>query len=157
MIRILHKIPMPARVRLALSRVQMERAFRKDLDEVKASEDPDRAERLKWEFRHELDLQREEEDGYITRSLLKQARHLRVPIPRQSDSRGEDTEFWYAGNKTVGRYLTNEGVKRLREEIRSEMKARREARAHLTAWLAALTGLIGAITGFLAVLGDTNG
>lgn len=40
----------------------------------------------------------------------------------------------------------------IRDEIRHELKARHEVRAQWVVWLSALTGVIGAITGLVAVL-----
>jgi hypothetical protein len=106
---------------------------------------------IKSAMRFELDLQQEEEDAYLTKSLLRKARRLRVPIPHSHSDDGTVSNQWYEGGQTGGLYLSVTGIRDLREEIRRELKARHEHHAQLVVWLSAITGIIGAITGLIAV------
>ena len=58
----------------------------------------------------------------------------------------------YEGSQTGGWYLTVSGIREVRAEIRQAQKSRHEQRAHLVVWISAITGVIGAITGLVAVL-----
>ncbi len=105
--------------------------------------------------RFELELQ--DEDAHLTKQLLRKARALRVPIPHSRNEDGTISNQWYEGSQTGGRYLTVSGIKALREEIRCESKAHHESRAQLVVWLSALTGVIGAITGLIALMAQKHG
>ena len=76
-----------------------------------------------------------------------------MPIPHRCSSDGSESLFWYTGRQTGGEYLTNEGIKALRKEIRQESNALHEDRSKWVVWVTAATGLIGAITGLVALTG----
>lgn len=143
---------LPASTQLSWSRARIERAYRRDIAQARVEKDRDKTEELEAELRFELDMQSEEEDSYLTRQLLRSARRLRVPIPPMDGPGGTQSDQWYQGDQTGGWYLTLDGVGKLRAEIRSEQKARHELRAHIVIWISALTGIIGAITGLVAVI-----
>lgn len=143
---------MPARTRLAWSRSIIERAYASDIAAARLTMNHGEVESLQSSRRHELDLQREEEDEYLTKQLLGQARTLRVPVPSARSTDGGISEHWYEGSQTGGLYLTDVGIKALRDEVRRELSARHESRAQLVVWLSAITGVLGAATGLVAVL-----
>jgi hypothetical protein len=87
--------------------------------------------------------------GLQTQRLLVTAGKLMVPYPDLSDE-----ERWAEGNKAVYRYLTVIGMNELRGKIRAERKSNWEL---VAMWLPGLTGVIGAITGLVAVLGKAMG
>lgn len=142
----------PTSTQLAWSRARIQRSYLRDIAVAKSGKDHGKVEAIEADMRFELDMQSEEEAGYLTQQLLRSARRLHVPIPPVYGEDGMESEQWYQGRQTGGWYLTLSGVGKLREEIRSEQKARHERHAHLVVWLSALTGIIGAITGLVAVI-----
>ena len=99
-----------------------------------------------------MELQQELEDSFLTSNLLQKARRLRVPIPYIKNSDGTESDLWHEGRQTGGWYLSTAGIRRLRQEIRQELKDRHESRSRYLVWLTALTGIIGSVTGLVAVL-----
>ncbi len=94
----------------------------------------------------------EELDDIVTADLVRQAQRLRLPVPEYPTGSGPDddeNENWRRGWVYGARLLTNAGIAKLRREIRQERKERREG---AMTWIAALTGLVGALTGLAAVL-----
>lgn len=80
-----------------------------------------------------------------TRYLCRTANRLILPIPnRKNDKMWEDTT-----SDAIEKVLTTAGIAELRSLIRKEKKERVEQAAIL---IAALTGIIGTITGLLAVV-----
>ena len=142
---------LPISQRLAWSRSRLERAYAKDIAAARRSRDSRKVASLESDRRFELDLQDEEEDAHVTTALLRKARRLRVPIPHARNDDGSKADQWYEGSQTGRLYLTDAGIKAIREEIRRELKARHEGRTQLVVWMSALTGVIGAITGLIAV------
>jgi len=143
---------MPAGLRLSWQRSLLDRAYARDLAAAKKQSDRKKIEEIESNWRFEIDLHTEDEDSYLTRQLLAQARHLRLPIPHIYNQDNSVSEHWQESHHTGRWCLTTAGVAVLREEIRRELKARHELRTHWAVWLSALTGVIGAITGLVAVL-----
>ena len=152
LLRVVARLPIPTETRLGWQRTLLDRAYAKDISEARKLKDKAKIESLERDHRFEIDLHDEDEDAYITRKLLAKARRLRVPIPHHYNEDKTESEHWYEGRYTFRLYLTTKGVAAIREEIRRELKARHEARAHWVVWLSALTGVIGAITGLVALL-----
>lgn len=138
-------------VRLRWSRSRLERSFAKAISAAKKAKDFEKAEGLEADARWELGMQQEEEDAYASRRLLRKARRLRVPIPPTIGEDGDLTDAWEEGTYFGGFILSDAGYRTVREEVRREEKARHENRAHYVVWITALTGVIGAITGLVAV------
>jgi hypothetical protein len=111
-----------------------------------------KVESLESDHRFEINLHDEKEDAYLTRQLLAKARHLQLPVPHQYNDDKTESDHWYEGRLSSRWYLTRRGIASLREEIRRELKARQETRAQWFVWLSALTGLVGTITGLVALL-----
>lgn len=148
---------LPTATRLAWSRSLIERGYGNDIAAARRSNNHAEVMSLESGRRFELELQDEEEDAHLTKQLLRKARALRVPIPHSRNEDGTISNQWYEGSQTGGWYLTVSGIKALREEIRCESKARHESRAQLVVWLSALTGVIGAITGLIALMAQKHG
>jgi hypothetical protein len=87
----------------------------------------------------------------VTNSLCLTATKLRVQIPQQfsSDLTGL-TSYWTTTSETSQRVLSDEGVRKLTEDIRAELRWRRESRKHWMGYIAAITGLVGAVTGLVS-------
>ena len=83
-------------------------------------------------------------DALKTRRFRQIANRLMVPMPESKDK-----ELWKDLHYVQGRALTDKGFWELKKFIRQE---RRERRDGFLVWLAALIGVIGAITGLAAVL-----
>lgn len=86
----------------------------------------------------------EEIDLFNSRRFCQIANRLMAPLP---DSK--DKEMWQEQSYSRRRVLTSKGIWELKKFIRQEKRERREG---YIVWLAALTGIIGAITGLSAVL-----
>jgi len=89
----------------------------------------------------------EERRLFIQSKLIRKATRLLLLTSSHTDNKSwEESEL-------TGRHLLKESViKDLRNEIRNELKERRETAIH---WFSPLIGLIGALTGLFAVLFST--
>lgn len=152
LLHLVQKLPLPMGTGLAWQRSLLDRAFRTEVATARKFNDAEKIHSLKSDHRLEIDFQDEDEDAYLTSQLLVKARRLRVPVPRRYNEDKTESDHWYEGQYTGGWYLTNHGIAALRAEIRSELKARHESRAHWVVWLSALTGVLGAVTGLVALL-----
>ncbi len=112
----------------------------------------DKRDEIQHGYWAETDELHQEHEALRTQRLLRQARRLDVPYVQPPwHSEEQRNEYWVQGNMTGEWYLTTAGFNKVRADIRAEVKARHEARAHWVAWMAAVTGLIGALTGLVAV------
>lgn len=150
--RLIEKLPVPTDMKLSWQRTLLDHTYAQKTTAARAAMDSDRVRELEDEHRFEIAMHDEEEDAYITKKLLRTARRLRVPIPHIYKSDRSESDHWEEGRYTGRYYLTTKGISTLREEIRRELKARHELRSHWAVWLAALTGLVGAATGLVALL-----
>lgn len=97
------------------------------------------------EARIEVETIEESISTHVTDYLLLCANRRFVPIPSY-----DEMGMWEKCKLISSRYvLTNIGISRLRTALRSEMKERYEM---VSIILAAITGIIGAATGLIAVL-----
>lgn len=117
------------------------------LDKEKA----EREKKAKKEVEHieqnamfESDLMDDEIESLASRYLIQLAQRLLLPIPEYS----RDTNAWKQSRLTGRIRLTRSSMAALRSRIRTERKERRES---AMLWIAALTGVLGALTGLLAV------
>lgn len=104
-------------------------------------------QRLYAQF-HSEQLIYEEELAVLTSSyMISLARRMFLPVPDFKPEGGAWEEA-----STSGRYYLNaQALSTLRSSIRKERKERHEI---CLLWLAALTGLVGAVTGLVAVWGN---
>jgi hypothetical protein len=151
-LRLVAKLPLPTNTRLMWQRSLLDRAFAHNIDAARKLNDREKVESLESDHRFEINLHDEKEDAYLTRQLLAKARHLQLPVPHQYNDDKTESDHWYEGRLSSRWYLTRRGIASLREEIRRELKARQETRAQWFVWLSALTGLVGTITGLVALL-----
>ncbi len=152
LLQIVGKLPIPTEMRLAWQRTLLGRAYAKDIAQARKHKDREKVISLEHDHRFEIDLHDEDEDAFVTKKLLAKARRLRVSIPHRHNEDKTESEHWYEAYYTGRWYLTNRGIAALREEIRRELKARHESRSQWVVWLSALTGVVGAITGLVALL-----
>ena len=129
--------------RLQRDRAKTVRAYRPSIVAAQASKNHDDVQAALASEWSELSLIDEQADYLRSRSLLSKAARRVVEAPPDTD------EFWEVGHYLGRRTLTTKGVARLRTTLRRE--AHESSRLFLT-WIAALTGLIGALTGLFAVI-----
>lgn len=92
----------------------------------------------------EVDIIDDEIDTLESRYLIESARQLVLPLPDFK----KDSDIWEE-SKITGRFrLSKKAMVDIRSLVRKERKERREG---IMFWLAALTGIIGALSGLLAV------
>lgn len=89
------------------------------------------------------DLVQDEIDTLITRHLTRRASRLFVPVPDPSEAL-----MWRPNEYSLGSVLTNHGIVELRRRIREETEA---SRTLFITILTSLTGIIGALTGLVAI------
>lgn len=133
---------------------RVDRLYRQEMKALEAKKAP-------WEERESLRSQwaadafeiQEEIRSHETWQLLRVASRLHVPVPKRPYGREDDPgdENWEQESPGTW-YLTPAGYSKVRNAIREERRARREA---FLAWLpliAAISGLIGILAGLAAVL-----
>lgn len=151
MIRIVGILPVSRLRKLAWQRSLINAFFRRSVRKAKKTGNPDETECAQSDWRFENALIDEEENQVVSQNLIREARRHRIPLPPYDvNETGEG--YWEEGQAFGGKYLNDHGVLKLRKEIRVERKADNELRAHWIAWLAALTGVIGAVSGLIAIL-----
>ena len=92
----------------------------------------------------------EEINSLVTNQLVEKAHRLFLPVPTYDYDKNEMFDsIWERGTMTGRSYLTPNGIMTLRNLIREETAARRKA---ILEWVAPFIGIIGAITGLLAVI-----
>ncbi len=82
-----------------------------------------------------------------TRYLYSKSQKLLLPVPDYSDN-----TIWEQSHISGRHNLTNKGVTQLRSAIRKELH---ERRIGALSWVAALTGVIGALSGLIAIIGKS--
>jgi hypothetical protein len=145
-----HRLWLPRRTRLRWSRDLSEADFRRRLAEAKEVGGGEAVQDLLHERSAADYFEYEESEIDFTKALVARARDLRVPIPEYPASR-EENEGWSYSYSFGERYLTAKGIVETREAIRKEERWQHERRAHWIAWLAATTGVIGALIGLVAI------
>lgn len=103
---------------------------------------------LRSDRRIEMSLLDDEIEDFVSQRLLEMANRLMLPIPPVNAP--DEDGAWQYGEFIGGRYLTRAAMKTLRQDIRQEREADRQAVAF---WVSSALGLIGACTGLAAVLG----
>ncbi|MEF1312029.1 hypothetical protein QTO01_18230 [Vibrio mytili] len=153
--KILRLLPLPKATKLNWIVSLTERDYRFGIGKV---EQPEKVRELMDSCRWEVGLIQEELDYYLSQKILSKARKMRVPYPDADfDEDGQDKkQNWVDGHQTGYRFLSAKGYAEVRSGIRTELKERRELRSHWVVWLSAFTGLVGAITGLIAVIGSNG-
>src|SRR5215213_9664932 len=144
-------LPIFPRAKAKLLAAHQDAQYRRAVSQAREAKDWDRVQQLEQERRWEQQDEFEWTEIQFTRRLVARGRKLRVPIPARPHG-DEDSEHWSLSRSNGEWYLTTAGVTVLRDGIRTEEKWRREQRAHYLSWITALTGLVGTITGLLAVI-----
>ena len=103
----------------------------------------DEIQRLMGEASMEESIITDEIEGLSTAYLVDCANRLFIPIPERTDQL-----MWSESSYERRQVLTHKGISTLRTAIRAEQKEQRE---FFVTVLASLIGIIGAITGLVAV------
>ncbi len=120
--------------------------YSKKIEEAKKiDKGSEKIRQLQFLEHDEDSMYREDIDHLTTTFLTRKARRLMLPIPDLSDDQLWESYQWGGGY----RKLTEKGISELRSTIRTEGKERRDAYLPM---ITALTGLVGVITGLLAVI-----
>lgn len=143
---------LPPRWRHARASAAIRRAYAPQVAAARAAGDRDELQHLEGSEDHELGMLDEEEAARYTRHLLRKAARLRVPVPRRATDDAEPTGYWTRGDRTGASFLTDAGEERLREDLRKEVRWRRETRAHWLPFVTAVTGALGTAIGLLSLL-----
>lgn len=113
----------------------------------KAGASHEELEKIYWDERLDLDIVEDEINFLETRYLREEAQRLLLAEPEFKE---EDKGGLWKKSRISGRlFLNPEGLAQLRATIRKEKRERREA---VVFWLAAVTGVIGALTGLVSTL-----
>ena len=150
--QIINHLPLPKSRRLSWQKLYLDGVYRKDIRAAQIAKHQDDVDILRFEHQNEIELIEEEEDNLFTNHLLRQAQRFRVPIPSYYTDDKKQSDDWRQGRTLGLRCLTDQGIAKLREEIRKEMRWKHERRAHYVSWFSAIIGVIGALTGLIAVL-----
>ena len=120
-------------------------SYKRDKDRAARDKKPrDEIENIDRDAMFESDLMDDEIESLASRYLIQSAQSLLLPIPEYS----RDGDAWVE-SKITGRFrLTRTAMSTLRSKIRIERKERRESSM---LWIAALTGVLGVLTGLIAV------
>ncbi len=150
--RIVSYLPLPRGFRRRWLARLSKAWYRAELEKARQTNNKDRTKELQWEQRE--DAQEEFEWGEIEYSnkFERTARQVRVPIPPYGDAGSDLTPGWIQSRFFGEPYLSQQGIAEIREAIRREQTWRQQRRAHLITWVTALTGLVGALTGLLAIV-----
>jgi hypothetical protein len=102
-----------------------------------------------WESEgFDLKMISDEIDNLLSRYLISKASRRFLPIPSLSEKEGK----WERSQFTGKYQLTDEGMRELRGMIRKDTKERMEILSYWSQWVGLLIGIIGAITGLVAVI-----
>lgn len=150
--RLLHITPMPEGIRLRLRRYFMDREI--DRERRRTVKGGGSAEYIwadgNWQF--EYQLLEEDEASFHSRQLLERARELRIPTPSAFEGNVLSADYQHSGLDGHRYYLSLAGEQKVRSAIREEEKYRSERWARRIPYITALSGLIGTITGLVALL-----
>ena len=150
--RLLHLMPMPEGTRLRLRRRFMDRDVDRERRQIvkNGGDTADIWEEDRWQF--EYQLLEEDEASFHSRQLLARARELRIPTPPVFEGDIMSPDYQQSSLKGHRYYLSLAGEQKVRSAIREEEKYRSERWTRRIPYITALSGLIGTITGLVALL-----
>lgn len=125
--------------------------YREDAAVLKKERKLDDAQQLDNEEFQEYQLHRDAVDALQTRYLVEKAERLDIPIPEflHGPSQPGEVDAWKKSSINYQFHLTVKARAELRALIRKEKNERTETAFK---WVPAVTGLIGALIGLLAIL-----
>lgn len=150
--RLLYLVPIPEGTRLRLRRFLLDRKI--DKERRKAVKGGGNASDVwedgSWQF--EYQMLEEDEASFHSRELLGRARRLRIPTPPLTEGNKMSVDYQPSGLDGRRYFLSLIGEQKVRIAIREEERYRSERWARRIPYLTALSGLIGTITGLIALL-----
>ena len=150
--RLLNITPMPEGTRLRLRRHFMDREVdaerRRTIKKGGSAEDV--WENGNWQF--EYQFLEEDEANFHSRQLLRRARELRIPTPPVMEGNVLSEDYQRSGLDGHRHFLSLVGEQKVRSAINEEEKYRSERWARRIPYITALSGLIGTVTGLVALL-----
>lgn len=108
-----------------------------------------------WEdtnWQYEYRFLEEDEASFHSQQLLGRARELRIPTPSLFEGGVLSADYQRSGLDGHRYYLSLAGEQKVRSAIREEEKYRSERWTRRIPYITALSGLIGTITGLVAIL-----
>lgn len=150
----LEKTPMPQGMRLRLRRYFMDREV--DQERRRIVKNGGNAANI-WEdggWQFEYQFLEEDEASFHSRQLLRRARELRIPTPSVFEGGVMTADYKRSGVDEHQYYLSLIGEQNIRSAIREEEKYRSERWARRIPYITALSGLIGTLTGLVALLAN---
>ncbi len=133
--------------KLSRQRRKIDKYYKKQYAEVKKTGDKKKIEDIEILAPHELEEVDDEIHYLQQRYLISKATKMLLQIPPViSEEKGGR---WEQSNVTGKWQLTNEGMRELRQNIRTEQK---ESTELLARWITVIIGLIGALTGLVAII-----
>jgi hypothetical protein len=135
--------------KLYRKRNRIDKYYKKQYEEAKKEKNSKKREEISSYASMELNVIDDDIFYLEHRYLTSVATRLLLSIPPfVSEEKGG---LWEQSQLTGKWHLTSEGIRKLRGEIRTEKKERTDL---LSRWIAIIIGLIGAITGLVAVIKD---
>lgn len=150
--RCLYLTPMPMRMRLRLRRYFLDREY--DRERRRIVRAGGNAADL-WEdgsAQMEYDFLQEDEASFYSRQLLGRAQELRIPKPPVFENELLTADYQRSGLDGHRYYLSLIGEQKVRAAIREEEKYRSERWSRRIPYISAVGGLIGTLTGLVALL-----
>ncbi len=139
------------RFRWQLSKLQrslrrVDRIYEKHIQNAYRDKDSGQsADKIRQERHWETSLIDDEISILVTRYLLARANRKFLPNPSHDEGKG----YWDESRQLGTRYLTSAGITELRRTLRAE---RADASGFWLSTLSTLIGIIGALTGLVALL-----
>lgn len=140
------------RYRWSLERAALDRLYKDKISYARKHCAKDKIQAIESEYMFEMQLYDDRDDAFLTRKLLEDARKYHVPVPHLLPKDRKVSLYWVQSPVTNNWHLTDQGIVKIREEIRRERKARSDRYAQWAVWVSAITGLIGALTGLVAII-----
>lgn len=139
--------------RIALFKLNRKRSkqasvISKLIEEARKTGGEIKAQEVRESESFDLDMIDDEILSLLSRYHMSEAVKRILPIPPFS----EEDEMWECSNFTGKHHLTEKGIREVRGIIRKDKKERMELLSYWYPWIGILFGLIGAITGLIAVI-----
>ena len=150
--RLLHLTPMPGLMRLRLRRFFLDWEYHRERRRI--VKNGGNASDI-WEdgsAQLEYDFLEEDEASFYSRQLLSRARELRIPKPPVFEGETLSADYQRSGLDGHRYYLSLIGEQKVRAAIRDEERYRSEGWTRRIPYITALGGLIGTLTGLVALL-----
>lgn len=150
--RLLNIAPMPEGMRLRIRRYLMDQDVDRERRRIVKNGGNSAGiwEDGNWQF--EYQLLDEDESSFHSRQLLVRAREFRIPRPPVFEGSVLSDDYQRSGLDGHRYYLSLAGEQKIRAAIREEEKYRSERWARRIPYITAVSGLIGTITGLVALL-----